>query len=214
MIIGILGSIGSGKNTAAKHLVQEHGYRQDSFASVLKDLLSAMLGWDRELLEGITEESRQWREQVDIWWASKLGIPHFTPRFAMQNIGTDVLRQHFNNNIWVLTLEKRIVESENKNIVISAVRFKNEYYMLKDHGAKFLYVEKELPAWFDVAKSYNAIQNPSEEDLQPVIDSGLINVHRSEWDWVGLPHDEIILNTKDLKHLYDSVDNFVRKEKG
>ena len=37
MLIGIVGLIGSGKDTAAEHLVTQHGYIRDSFAKSLKD---------------------------------------------------------------------------------------------------------------------------------------------------------------------------------
>lgn len=214
MIIGILGSIGSGKNTVAKHLVSNHGYRQDSFASVLKDLLSALFGWDRSMLEGITDESRVWRETVDQWWSVKLGIPNFTPRYAMQHIGTDVLRKHFSDNLWVLTLEKRILDSQCKNIVISDVRFKNEYHMLRSHGARFLHIEKNVPEWFSVAAQFNAKEVHTEEDYLLLAKFGLDKLHKSEWDWVGLQCDEKIYNTQDLAYLYKKVDEFILKEKG
>ena len=65
MLIGIVGLIGSGKDTVAERLVAQHGYRRDSFAKSLKDAVSSMFNWDRESLEGKTDESRQWREQPD-----------------------------------------------------------------------------------------------------------------------------------------------------
>ena len=37
----------------------------DAFAHVLKDACASLFGWDREMLEGKTEESRVQREQVD-----------------------------------------------------------------------------------------------------------------------------------------------------
>ena len=52
MIIGLTGFIGSGKTTVAKILATEHGYRTDSFASSLKDSLSVIFGWPRDMLEG------------------------------------------------------------------------------------------------------------------------------------------------------------------
>ena len=75
MIVGLLGYIGSGKGTVSSVLVNEYGFRQDSFASTLKDACSAIFGWERHMLEGDTKESREWREQVDPWWEEKLGRP-------------------------------------------------------------------------------------------------------------------------------------------
>ena len=80
MIVGFVGFIGSGKDTAADYLVNFHGYRRDSFANTLKDAVACVFGWDRTLLEGRTKEAREWREQVDLWWAERLGMPNLTPR--------------------------------------------------------------------------------------------------------------------------------------
>ena len=57
MLIGIVGLIGSGKDTVAERLVQKHGYIKDSFAKSLKDAVAAMFNWNREMLEGDTTAS-------------------------------------------------------------------------------------------------------------------------------------------------------------
>ena len=71
MLIGLVGLIGSGKDTVADRLVQKHGFQRDSFAKSLKDAVASIFGWDREMLEGQTKESRQWREQPDKFWSEK-----------------------------------------------------------------------------------------------------------------------------------------------
>jgi hypothetical protein len=55
--------IGSGKDTVSDRLAQKHGFRKDSFAKSLKDAVSSMFNWDRDMLEGKTKESREWREK-------------------------------------------------------------------------------------------------------------------------------------------------------
>ena len=60
MIIGVTGFIGSGKDTIANYLVAKHGFVRDSFAGTLKDAVAQVFGWDRELLEGLTPEAREW----------------------------------------------------------------------------------------------------------------------------------------------------------
>ena len=54
MLIGLVGLIGSGKDTVAERLVTHHDYKRDSFAKSLKDAVSSMFNWDREMLEGNT----------------------------------------------------------------------------------------------------------------------------------------------------------------
>lgn len=213
MIIGTLGFIGSGKNTVAKYLVENHNFIQDSFAAALKDLLSSTFSWDRTLLEGTTPESRRWRETTDTWWATKLGIPNFTPRYAMQYIGTDVLRMHFNDNLWILTLEKRLESfiQNNKNVVVSDVRFKNEYNMLKQYGTKFIYVENVIPEWYNIALELNTSDYTDKEKQNIIENSSLNGVHISEWDWVGLGYDEKIINNSTLEELFLTVDSIINK---
>ena len=92
LIIGITGLIGSGKDTAADHLCTMHGFKRMSFASTLKDAISVIFSWDRELLEGSTKASREWREQIDVWWSERLHIPNLTPRYILQIWGTEVLK--------------------------------------------------------------------------------------------------------------------------
>ena len=125
MIIGLSGFIGSGKDTVADYICRTYNFSRESFADSLKDALSLVFNWDRNLLEGKTEESRRWRETVDPWWATRLNIENFTPRYALQYIGTNVFRDHFHDEIWVSSLEKKIIDA-NKSVVISDVRFINE----------------------------------------------------------------------------------------
>ena len=73
---------------------------RDSFAAPLKDVCASIFGWERKLLEGDTIESREFRETPDIFWTRNTGIDNFTPRLALQLMGTDVLRDHFHSDIW------------------------------------------------------------------------------------------------------------------
>ena len=107
MIIGFVGFIGSGKDTAADYLVNFHGFRRDSFANTLKDAVAAVFGWDRVLLEGRTKEAREWREQRDEWWSNRLG-KDITPRHILQYWGTEVCRQGFHDDIWIASLENKM----------------------------------------------------------------------------------------------------------
>jgi dephospho-CoA kinase len=42
MLLGLVGLIGSGKDTVAERLVSHHGFRRDSFAQSLKDAVSSI----------------------------------------------------------------------------------------------------------------------------------------------------------------------------
>jgi len=138
MIIGICGFIGSGKDTAADYLVNFHEFRRESFAGTLKDAVAVIFGWERDLLEGRTKESREWREIRDEWWSQRLGR-NITPRWVLQNWGTNVLRYHFHDDIWIASLENKIRNSKN-NVVISDCRFPNEIRGLQAQGGKIVWI--------------------------------------------------------------------------
>jgi hypothetical protein len=205
-IVSMSGLIGSGKDTVAEYLINEHGYEKESFANSLKDAVAAVFGWDRAMLEGATIESRVIRERVDPWWANKLNMPHLTPRWVLQYWGTEVCRQGFDDQIWVASLEKRLLDhGHGKNIVISDARFVNEINMLKNIGATTVCVSRgDLPKWWDIASQ----AHNSKHAMDYMLTSG---IHRSEWDWVGCDFDVVINNNKTLDDLYDIVDMAVLK---
>ena len=124
-IIGVVGFIGSGKDTVADYLVNFHEFRRESFANTLKDAVAAVFGWDRVMLEGRTKEAREWREQVDPWCAERLAMPTLTPRWVLQYWGTEVCRKGFHDDIWIASLENKLRNSKD-NVVISDCRFPNE----------------------------------------------------------------------------------------
>ena len=107
-IICITGFEGSGKDTVASIMVKDYNFKRYSFADNLKSAVCSIFGWNFNDLQGITPESRIWREQVDEYWAKELHQPDFTPRKALQYIGTNLLRNQYNQDIWIKSLKKTI----------------------------------------------------------------------------------------------------------
>ena len=199
MIIGVCGLIGSGKDTIADYLVNVHQFRRDSFAASLKDAVSAVFGWERELLEGRTRHSREWREQVDPWWAQRLGMADLTPRWVLQNWGTEVCRRGFHEDIWVAGVENKIRRSQD-DIVISDCRFPNEVAALRRSGGHVIRVIRgNTPEWWPTA-----VTNP---DLMGQLHP---QVHASEWAWAGTNFDRVIPNHGTLDELYAGINDLVR----
>ena len=182
MLIGIVGLIGSGKDTVAERLVTHHGYKRDSFAKSLKDAVSSMFNWDRDMLEGNTTSSRHWREQPDKFWSEKMG-KEVTPRVILQQFGTEIMRGQMYDGIWV---DSVIGRYKGENTVISDTRFQNEIKTIKAHGGKILLVKRgELP---------------TREEMQKQ------GAHRSEWDWMGSEFDYTIENNGTLTQLNVKID--------
>jgi len=212
-LYALLGWIGSGKDTVASRLESHYGWRRVSFAGALKDAVSVIFGWPREMLEGLTLDSRAWRENVDPWWADRLGIPHLTPRWVLQHMGTNVLRQHFHDDIWIAALEKRLIDSDDQPIVISDCRFQNEIKLVKQYQGNLVQVIRsfETPVWYQCAVRQNFA---SDEELLDLIEHSLTmeslypQVHSSEYSWVGSKIDYKIMNTQTLEDLYEQIDIF------
>lgn len=191
MIIAICGLQGSGKDTIGSYLINTYGFTKLSFAGVLKDIVSILFGWDRTMLEGATQESRAWREQVDPWWSEKLGISNLTPRYVLQYFGTDLFRTHFHQDIWVIAVERQLAKYP--NCVITDCRFPNEIAMLRASGATVIKVTRgNLPEWYEPYLS-GQIETPQ-------------CVHPSEYMWIKSQFDYELENNTTIGDLETRVD--------
>ena len=209
-IIGICGFIGSGKDTVADYLVNFHGFRRESFASSLKDAVSTIFGWDRELLEGRTKESREWRETRDEWWSKRLKRD-ITPRWVLQYWGTEVVRKGFHDDMWVASLENRLLHTKD-DIVITDCRFPNEIKAIKAVGGQVIRIKRgPEPAWYDHAKNYNKGMRKigwalGKDELEKA------GVHASEYSWVGSKFDIVLDNNGTIDDLYNQVQLFLKSQ--
>jgi len=199
MIIGLVGFIGAGKGTVGE-LLKLQSYKQMSFAGALKDTASTMFGWDRALLEGDTVESRVFREKKDEFWSSRFGYD-FSPRLALQMLGTEAGRDVFHKDIWIYALENRIKQLP--KVVITDTRFPNEIEFIRSKGGVIVEIKRgERPEWYDHALHTNKLNENLMELYHP-------NVHVSEWAWIGQKIDFTINNSGTLNDLKRGVDNLL-----
>ena len=190
MIIGICGLIGSGKDTIADHLVKDHKFVKISFADKLKDTVATLFEWDRDLLDGKTEQSRLWREQEDHFWSKELK-KKVTPRYVLQVFGTECMRDGFYDGIWVSMLKKKVTENPDINWVIPDVRFENEVKVLKEIGGEVWWVKRgQLPMWFRMYQDIG--QKPKD-------------VHASEWAWANTNFNAEFENNSTINSLKNQV---------
>jgi hypothetical protein len=199
-IIALIGFAGSGKSTAAS-MLHASGYRSLSFADLIKDCLAAIFGWERDLLEGSTPESRTFRDTVDPWWAARLGIAGFTPRHAMQQFGTEIMRQGLHPDIWLLAMERRLdrltAEHSNQAVVFPDTRFPNEMQMTERLGGQLVRIRRGAePDWFDLAVQANA----GDAEARRMLHADY-HVHDSECAWIGRPVHRIVQNDGSLADL-------------
>lgn len=180
MIIGLVGYIGCGKGTVSDILVNDYGFSKFAFADSLKDAVSTIFGWERHLLEGDTEESREFREKIDPWWTTKLGY-EVTPRLILQKMGTEACRHGIADNIWIAALERRI-QGQDK-VVVSDVRFPNEIDFIRSVGGVIVQVKRG--------------PEPTTEEKA--------KMHISETAWSNVLANYLIHNDSTIEALKDSV---------
>ena len=190
MIIGICGLIGSGKGTVADYLIEQHKFQKISFADKLKDAVAEMFDWPRQMVEGITPQSRDWRERPDAFWSAELGHD-ITPRYVLQVFGTECMRQGFYDGIWVSLVKKKIQENPHIDWVIPDTRFPNEVNMIKSIGGDVWCVTRgNHPQWF---------VDYVENDVEPK------DIHPSEWAWAKSTFDHTITNSSSVSDLHQLI---------
>ena len=138
-LIGIHGPLNSGKDTVAliiqKRLHMHNQYfKTYAFAKPIKDACKAMFGFTQEQLE-----DRVLKETLDPFWG-------FTPRRAMQLLGTEYGRELMRPDVWIkrAKLEHNFNTSTNtySGTIITDVRFQNEVDWVMDQPhAILIYIE-------------------------------------------------------------------------
>lgn len=146
--IALFGKAGTGKNTAADMIagtIPDSGFKKHSvslaFADPIKEIVKMMFPHvNREHLFGPSK----FRDEV-IAGAKDAEGNALTIRRALLDIGTQVGRG-YNGNVWLENMEFRINEAEatkRKMVIITDVRFRNEFDWLKDQGFFMVKVTRE-----------------------------------------------------------------------
>ena len=202
MLIGVSGLAGSGKDTVANHLCANYNFVKISFADTLKDAVAMIFDLPRELLEGDTEESREWREN-HVTSSGK------TPREILQLFGTEVGRS-IDGDVWVRATRRRANELMQKgvSVVIPDMRFPNEQDMCNEIGFT-LRVERGsvTPLWLNNLRG-GVFYTDEETALNAYMTT--TDVHPSEW-MMSMPSamgkmSHMIFNDDSLEDLHRYVD--------
>lgn len=170
-IIGLSGYAQSGKDTVAS-ILAERGYKRYAFADIMKDCLVAM--------DPYTGPLRLSDNIADYGWEkAKVLIPEI--RRLVQVFGTEVGRNILGEDIWVQALINKIKSEMPDKVVITDVRFENEFSAVKNYGGEMWRVQRP-----GVTAPNN---HSSEHSLE-----GVMNLH-----------DHFVNNNGDLENLRDAV---------
>lgn len=140
-LIGLTGQPRSGKDTFAKHLVENHGYKHRAFATPLKAAAAILLG--REVWE-MNGENDFDRESILPEWG-------FSTREFLQKFGTECLRNQIREDFWIQAMLNSLRMTD--KVVITDVRFPNEAKLVRDMGGKLIEI------WRPGAVGNNHISN-------------------------------------------------------
>jgi hypothetical protein len=133
VIIGVSGKKQSGKNTLCESLKEyfescssENTVKIYSFADALKEKICIdVLGLTREQCYGTDEHKNSFTEYL--WENFGIGkIGYMTAREIMQQVGTEIFRKYFGDEIWVNATFRQIKKEGYRIALICDVRFPSE----------------------------------------------------------------------------------------
>lgn len=122
-LIGLVGKAGSGKDTLADEIAVD-GWEKVAFADSLKHLCMDYLGLSYE--DAYTQEGKM--RFNDVWG--------MTNRAILQKVGTEAMRNGFDNDVWVKILKIKVKKmlDEGRKVIVTDCRFDNECQMIEDLG--------------------------------------------------------------------------------
>lgn len=150
LLIGLAGRARSGKDTAAQHLLNNHGFQSYAFADPLRDGLMHILNLSPCDFEG------EQKEQALPW----LGR---SPRELMQSLGTEWGRNSVHPELWLLLAAQNLdllarTHDTARGFVVSDVRFNNEADFIRKRGGVVLHMDRVVASPVKPHSSENGIQ--------------------------------------------------------
>ena len=138
LLIGFNGPTGSGKDTAAAHLIDHHGFRQVAFADAIRQALLTLDPWV-DTFYRVSEVVRAWG-----WETAKRNSPEV--RRLLQVFGTEVGRDMFGPEVWVDQVFKKIdTFPPGQRVVVTDVRFQNEADAVWARGGFLVRLNRDAP---------------------------------------------------------------------
>lgn len=134
-IIGLIGAKRSGKDTAARLLVEKYGFQRVAFADALK---AAALDMNPIVADG---GLRLADLVASIGWEAAKSFPEV--RRFLQECGV-AMRKHTHRNIWTDVVRERLIAAryQDERIVVTDVRFPNETALIEEFGGCVIKIER------------------------------------------------------------------------
>jgi len=177
LIIAFTGYKRVGKDTCCSFISTHYNFEHIKISKKLKDVC--------KILFSMTDDDFEYnKETINETW-------NITPRKIMQFVGTEMfqykiqeLLPDINKQFWIKSFENEYLKNNDRNYVISDLRFLHEYEILKKYGVIVIKIENE----------------------RVPIDS---NVHISDKEYLQIPYDYVIKNDGRLSNLYKKMDSII-----
>jgi hypothetical protein len=188
-VIGLGHIAGVGKDEAAAHLVEMHGYTRVATADLIRAVCEALNPYvinptptttpdgERRVTKNVIRYREALAQRGDD--GAKRSVPEV--RRFQQEVGR-VMRRIFGADFWVDQVDRKISETDG-SVVVPDVRFLNEIDMIEHHGGFVVRVDR-----------------PGYEALEHVTDQELLGY--DGWDY-------ILDNDADLEQLHQRVDSMI-----
>jgi hypothetical protein len=162
LVVGITGTAGSGKTTAARIMCDRYDFSRVRIAEPIKRMARA-LGLTHDQVDGPLK---------DIPLDELCGK---TPRYVMQTLGTEWGRRMVGEDIWVRVAEKEIrrLMSNGVSVVVDDVRFPDEAAMIKKLGGAVVRIENPVITQSTAHESERHIFNIEVDYV--IVNGGSIN---------------------------------------
>ena len=161
-----------------------------SMADPLKKVCSLIFDIPYDILIASTPENRKLREEM---YSPQLSVcGSITGRYCLEYFGTDVMRNNFDNDIWIKILKRESAKSieQGKRVVIPDIRFPNEGQLIEDLDGTLLTIyrkpedlilteddKKTHPAKWRFLTFYKKMKNPISIHNNGTIDDLKVTVN-------------------------------------
>jgi len=204
MIIGLAGRARSGKDTAAKALI-ERGFIKNSFAATIKHITADFLKTDIKGIERAKDISFPEQismnlfDTVDLTAAIKAhiniseererlldyyihGKKFNSIRDILQYLGTDLGRKLIDDDIWV----NRAMEVATELAVFTDVRFPNEIEAIRRNGGRVIYIKRNKTIDLNTEHASERAVNPAMCDYMVDNNGSIADLHSKVLKTLGL----------------------------
>jgi hypothetical protein len=128
IVVGMIGKAGAGKDTVGDYLCDNYGFKRVAFADPLKKGVKAIFDLtDKQAYDRVERE-----KPLEYF-------PDWSPRKLFQYFGTELLRDNFDDDIWIKLFRKAVANIDSDRVIITDMRFPNELKEVKAYSNSYAF---------------------------------------------------------------------------